>query len=513
MSLYIYPTTAEQPDAVLQRLGTFWDEVFDDRGFVRDLAATAMAVAAKLDKSIVDLGKIVGRHTMPVLRHEAWVPFLLRRSEFMEAQAGVYLYATDRQYDGSRTYDGHESLSYYLIQLPESYVGVSQVLSSIDDPITTWVAGLDCWIPKAGILAVRHDPFTAGLGFEIQDVYDSNGLVVDREVVLWLYDVSSDHRDIDRQLGYVLGLSRPSTQSYLDSLNAIFDAYTSGPMEVYSRRLWSAIADIPVVVENGEVVESVFSNDGHRWVATDRHLYRFASPALVTVSAGQTLNSGDTMTEGLRFYTWGDGRVPSSLDELTIPPRLLGCPVQSGLTFVNLSLSTTIETGEDGLKRLSFPVGGDPDDVLIFWDEVHRRGVAEGRRLVQLLDSRVDQQGEPPDRALPSVINPLEFVLTNLLRGNFSAVRLQTDEFGPDHLSMQLGSLAARITPSQTFVFVLLDVFGAAEVIAPIGRGNATSAGYNETLSASYNVEISEVVTPDDVQETTRAGNDTEICS
>ncbi len=108
---------------------------------------------------------------------------------------------------------------------------------------------------------------------------------------------------------------------------------------------------------------------------------------------------------------------------------------------------------------MEFPLYGNPDRVAEFWDEVHARGVAQGKTLAQLLDQRPLelQTGQPLAGALPATINPLEFLLANFFRGNAIAVALRPQSFGADALALSVLRLLRRmLSPYETVLLVAI---------------------------------------------------------
>src|SRR5690606_17803300 len=111
------------------------------------------------------------------------------------------------------------------------------------------------------------------------------------------------------------------------------------------------------------------------------------------------------------------GQVPAELRAVELGRGWLAAGFVGGLTFENKDVPLVVES--DGVyTRLSWELGGWDQDVRRFFDQLHARGLANPPTLAQLLDRRTNPAGEPTAANLPATINPLAFLVANVLRNH-----------------------------------------------------------------------------------------------
>jgi hypothetical protein len=81
-----------------------------------------------------------------------------------------------------------------------------------------------------------------------------------------------------------------------------------------------------------------------------------------------------------------------------------------------------------------------------------------GQTLAELLDIRTNPTGEPTADNLPATINPLEFLLSNLMRNNLFVIRVRPDSFAANAPGLQMFSLLRNIMPPHVSYVALIDL-------------------------------------------------------
>ena len=151
------------------------------------------------------------------------------------------------------------------------------------------------------------------------------------------------------------------------------------------------------------------------------------------------------------------------------------------LVFENRQVPLEVVTDHPlGYTYLSFRLGGFPADAERFFDEIHARGVAaaaaaaqpcvSGRRrgtLAQLLDKRVNPPAEPTAANLPRTINPLQFLVENVLRNNVFVVRILVSTLGQNSLGLYNVRHLRRLLPPQTGMIVVFELSAGTDTIDP----------------------------------------------
>ena len=61
---------------------------------------------------------------------------------------------------------------------------------------------------------------------------------------------------------------------------------------------------------------------------------------------------------------------------------------------------------------------------------VHENGIKKGKTIAQGLDTRAEKVGEPEAESLPSFINPLKFLIDEIMPGSITLVTIKVDSIG-----------------------------------------------------------------------------------
>lgn len=356
--------------------------------------------------------------------------------------------------------------------LPTTCVFAAALMDSMYEPTVVLAPNSDFLIAD-GTIRFRKDPTTV-----LPTVTDAQGV---QTVSCWLYGVQNDNSDVYNLFGYAVGLQAKTSRQYKQLMNAVYDAIVASPTIREISLVLSAATGIPVVRTDGEVVKLISQLSDRLVIATSKHVYTFAPGAIATVSVGDTVNAGDTLTDALLVQQLGIEDLDESVVALGIDEGLLSSCFRSGLIFDNKDVPLFINTSDaSGFTKLSWPVGGRRDDVERFFDLMHARGVAEAlsadasclplhqtyeaitpdgpvRRkkstLAHLLDTRTSSYGEPTAANLPATINPCRFLARNVLREHaiFASVNLAGAHRDAAHLATL--ALHKIMPPEQTLIF------------------------------------------------------------
>jgi len=110
----------------------------------------------------------------------------------------------------------------------------------------------------------------------------------------------------------------------------------------------------------------------------------------------------------------------------------------------------------NGYAEVRYGLTGFPGDIEEFWRLVHARGVADGRVLADYLDTRENPVGPPLLAHLPATVNPMRFVLDQLLGQNMVVIVLKPLQFGPDASVAPPFRLLRQAIPPQTSLLTLV---------------------------------------------------------
>ncbi len=491
----VLDTDFDNPDKLLAVVGSFWRNVYEGN----DLVASVLHARAQLDAQahldLLGLVASISRFTVPVFHTRNWTFLRLLESKKDATEVPRYGAAGDYAEGTAAAYGSPAAGDLHAWALPAGFEGATVVLNRITDASLTLTQGVDFTVGD-GVIRFRADPF-ADDRVAKRDVIEHD-TVVDREAGLWAYRGVWDWDTVYRQFGYAVGLRLKSSEGYKALVNAVFDSLVRGTTVESVEAAFSAVCDVPLA-RGYELVEEVWRDDRHLWVATDANCYRFGRTATPTVAAGDRVISGQPLTAGLRFVELNRGDPGDALRAVACGPGLLAAGFHGDLMFEDKEVPLVV-TEEAGVTRVSWELVGFPGDVAAFFDRVHAAGVAAGKTLAQLLDTRPEgaRDSQPPPAALPETINPLRFLCANVLRNNAFAVRLRPAEFGPAALGLgALAQVLRRIVPPQTLCLVVAELSVTGDAVTMGAAGTDREAGGVETVSGFTGASVSDELTGD----------------
>lgn len=484
-----YPATdLDRPEKLLSFCGSFWSDAFTGN----DLTEAEQSARGQLDaQTALDfegLLRAMSRLRINPFRRTVWYRLALRQSLLIPAGMATYGDPRDFAYGGTPLifYGVPPSAmdAAFAWAAPGGLAEPGVLLNRITDAGLTLVPGLD-FLYDGVNLVFRADPFANPL-VSVRDQLDDKGNVVDRVAELWMYGADFDHDDVFHQFGYAVTHPAPSGPAYKDFVNAVYDGLVHGGTALDVAGLFAAAADAPLA-RGDETVEAVVADSAFLWVVTDRHAYRCGRQATPLVAVGDVLRQGQPVCDAVTFFEFGTGAIPEGLDALAVGPGLLANGYVADLVFRNETVPLVVETDPMGFTKVSFAIYGLAADVAQFWDEVHARGLAAGQTLAELLDQRppASRTTQPTAAALPATVNPLGFLVANVLRANAFLCRVKTTSFGPDALGLTRASQALRtILPPHTLCITLAELAGDEDAVILDGPGDPDDPGCEESFSS-----------------------------
>ena len=487
----IYPQGVyDTPSNLLGALGTFWSSVYAHRDQVESFVAAKSLIESQTQLDTMELIASISRFTVPIFHRDNWYSLTLRQSERNDAQTSLLRYdAAGLMHNDAKKYDLPDRATAHAFPAPPDLADVRMIFNRFTSPSLSWTSGSD-FVLDGTALVLRINPFE-DTRVAKRPVYQ-DGEIVDYECVLWLFRGDFDYQTVYRQFGYILGARMKSSSGYRDLMNAVFDAIVGGTTRKQVVAAFSAITGVPVVREQEETVEDIALDHTYRLIITDKSVYRFHPDALPTVAVGDVVHAGDTLVDALQFFEFNRGITPDELKGLAIGRGLLASCFLGDLVFSNKEVPLEVITDDpSGFTKLQFSLGGIPTDVAKFFDELHQRGVAAATSvdacydgpvvrhrdddggpvdlrlgtLAHFLDRRPVKEGEPAAGNLPATINPLQFLVANVLRNNAFVVRIRASQVGPEGLGLHNVRLLRKITPPHTAMIVVVELTATPESV------------------------------------------------
>jgi hypothetical protein len=501
MATYTYPSNdLEKARTLLGLLGSHWVNVYQGNSVVQGYAFARAQEEIQSYQDLLETIASISRIEVPIYHTDNWYLLTLRESDLnsqLLQYGGGAVYGV--QPDGSTYHYGTANPNAlgqgYKFPIPEDLKDARLIFNRLTEPSLSLVKGID-FVLDADSITFSSNPFVSEL-VPKRDVYTGTE-VTDREAGLWIFRGQFDWDHVYTHFGYVLSLKLASSSDYRDLINAILDSFVEGTAEKHIQLGIAAITSTPIVVEPTETVELVQEDDDHLVIATDANVYKFPTTADAIVEPGDVLSAGDQLVDTVTFYNLNGGDVPSDLFAVHLGLGYLPGGFIDGLTFQNTTVPLEVDVSTDK-TRVSFEIGGLPTDVDLFWDMVHERGVLDGTTLANLLDLRDDPTTEPLAGSLPATINPLQFLIENVLRYNAYIVRIRVSKTDG---TIPLGTtrLFRKVVPPWTAMIVLLELDAEDDPVimdGDTGAGDETTPGYDESVSTFTGATpITETVDP-----------------
>lgn len=498
MSLPTYPANDLNKGALLlQQLGTFWTNVFQEANILQAHMRSNAQEQAQTALDFYEAVACLSRFTVPIFHTDNWELLTILRSE-VENVASIYQpddlvfgqqpgTRPDRPAGFVQTFGGMDIPWVVQAPMPDTLVDAPFVLQNlILYPSLVLVKGLDYEVNRERkLIRFKSDPFKNSL-IAKREIFDEQGAKVDEEIGLWVYKAQYDLQYLQIQFAYALGLVLESTEGSKQLMNAFWNAHVAGGMSVSLLTLFlSALSGAPIVISPTETVEVIRTEADSKLVITDQYVYRFPLTANIIVTVGQVVHAGDRLSDAVEIVELaGNSPDYSILPALSLSPSFLSGGYMAELSVKNHRVALEyLGTDQNNKAVVRFEVSGFPGDVEEFWNAVQLRGDLAGETLANLLDTRENPVGEPLPVNLPTMINPLEFVVSNLMHNNLFVIRIRQASFMPGSPGLSFLRLLRNVIPPQTtyIIFVEMSFTDSVDLGQP---GSEDEAGVSDSADA-----------------------------
>jgi hypothetical protein len=557
---FVYPgSDFDRARTLIALLGSFWARTYTANDQLHSYATATAFTAAQTHRNLLEVVAALSRYTVPLFHKESLVPIVLRRSQRnTNLTSSAKFNRVIANFDASLTFDVPLNSALSAFPLPPNLAAVGQIFNKITFPTVAFTHNADYSVDRENnALVFAVNPFE-NPGVLKRAITTADG-TPDEEITLWGFCGEYDYGYVFNQFAYAVGLKLQTSQGYKDLMNAIFDSLINGGASARDMDLaLAAICNIPLVADPQEVIEVVNYDSYGLFIATDKNVYRFAETAEPLVSIGQRVTAGQPLVDGFDvgefrvgnqfkelqedgpvhrqmrndfLVTNGAERIDTEADEDIILNSLDVCPVMrktlaalaldggflascfyGDLVFENKDVPLHVNTQHrTGYTYVHFALNGLPSDVNKFFDEVHSRGIVLAQQqqneecapphkklgtLAHILDSRKYAETEPGPQHLPATINPLRFLIENVLRNNVFVVRIAVSALGQKHLGLYNIRHLRQLLPPQTAMIVVFEVAAKPDTISSTQRvteGLTTFVGMEPAADEMPNANVTDL--------------------
>ena len=490
---------------LLTQLGSFWTNVFQDKAILQAHLRSDAQEYAQAHLDVLEAMASLSRFTVPIFHTENWYLLTIKLSDALAVpsiyQPNDLVFGPQpgtrpgRPLGFMQTFGGTDRPPILQALLPDSLVDAPFILQNlVVFPSLTMVNGVDYEIDKERkLIRFSKDPFQNPL-IAKRDIFDANGMKVDEEIALWAYQGQFDLEYVYTQFGYALGLKLQSSEGYRDILNAFWDMHVSGMSVTSLQAFLSALSGAKTILDPSETIEVVRTESTSQLIVTSSRVYRFPLAAKLTVTpadVGKVMYAGDALSDAVAVRELS-GYLP---DYSLLPAIALGPDFLSGGYFAELTFKNHIVALEylgldgDGKAVVRFESSGYPGDVETFWDFVQAQGKLPGNKtLAELLDKRTNPVGQPGPLALPATVNPMQFVLGNLMKNNLFVIRVKLASFDANAPGVSLFRLLRTVIAPHTTYLVFIELQPPLETVDLSQPGDENTPGAQESVEKFKNV-------------------------
>ena len=463
-------------DLLLQTLSTFWTEIYGGRDFIHDYLRGAAVQERQLEQFENEFFDSLGRLTCPTFHTDLWLSLPLVESDGQSANLFQYgegfVYGV--QDDGITYVYGQNEDTSWEFPIPSDLVSCSLVANSIVEPTVLLTDGVDFFIDKERAKIVfLTNPFL-NRQITIEQENDEN------VVRMYLYNAKRDWQFVQKLYGSILKIPGRASENYTRLVNALLDSVSTASAQQQIVNVFSAVADIPLVRSATETVEVITETADELLIITDVDVYKFPLNSTVNVSVGSVVTKNQPLVTTVLIYEPNSGELPEFINQLSIGKGLLIPSISGELVFENKDVALTVTENVNGYTKITFALGGDSVAVNAFFTELHSRGVANENTLANYLDIRESPTQQPNASNLPATINPLRFLLENVLKYNTVFVYLRVSAFGENALGLDNLTYLRRIVPPHTAIILFSEVEVAEDEIELSADGSETTPGVSE---------------------------------
>jgi hypothetical protein len=476
MQTFTYPASdLDDRSALLNVLGSFWARTYEGVDQLASYTRATANVVAQTQLNLLETVAAISRYDVPVFHTENWYPLVLRKSELQTTAANQYRFDVDNiEFNDTKSvqFNQYAGRDFFAVPAPTDFHGAGQIFDRLLFPAFGLLSGVDFIVDEdTGAILFVVNPFESE-SVTRRPIY-SGDVLVDEEITLWAFKAQFDYGYVFQQFAYAVNVNLSSSENAKALVNAIITGLVAGgASEATLADAMAAIFDVPVVRNAAETVAVITLDNRGLLICTDREVYRFDAAAVPTVSVGDTVRRGDRLVDVFQIFELNRGEVPETISALALDTGYTSACFYGDLIFENRDVPLIVDAEHpSGYTYVRFPLGGLPNDVRGFFDELHARGIEQlpttpaecdktgfNKRLgtlAHILDRRTNPAGEPQPADLPATINPLQFIVKNVLRNNAVIAAVRVSTLGKNHLGLYNIRHIRQLLPPGSGLFLI----------------------------------------------------------
>lgn len=518
--IYNYPTKdVTDPDVLFQSLGSFWTQLFQERGTIKGLTAAQALEITQRYKELVETIHSFSVKDIPIFNTIDWLPLIIKKSEYntvpllfkdlTDSEVAYFgpqpAQAVNNYYEGITFqfgYPKNPSALVYTTPTPAGLTRFSVIADKIINPSKVFVHGIDVQHTTDGIY-FNHDIFSDPAIIKIPVINDDGtpetfvsitGPTFNEElVILWIYQAQVDQANLFENFGYIFDLKLESSDFYKVLLGKVLNLFVEGPTIHALKSVLGAFLGVSSVINPVEHIETIFTDANYRYVVTDLHTYKFDLyySLLPGVAVGATLYAGDMFVDAIQYFDyvvskdwWRHTLVPKTgyssgnivqYPEMAFPSHMFLGDYEHQFVFLNaFELVTT-----NAQSTITFPIHGDANDVAKFHNYINLSKVEICAKLGLGASSAIS-------------INPLDFIFSNFLKANSALIKFNFKTVQQAQLFTSFFETIKKTLPKYVYFIFFFDFTLPADEYAylnysPINADGSESGGLVGGAGTAYN--------------------------
>ena len=439
--------------------GSYWRSLYGGLPYSQAVASVVAGADRDLQQKVQTLAASVQRSCAPPSgRRWRWKPWTIRLNDRLQ-RGGFSIYGQGETYGGQIFYTSEGGR--YVWKAPPDVETVAAISTGIGSGDVIWVEGVDVlWEPRRGTV----------------EFLSANPLADKEEITLFLWQC--DSWSDDRRFGgaEILGFPYAPSPNRYRLTEATWSCMTEGYTEQNRAELWSAWTDTPFSLHDNDRVLGVHETKYGWLIDTEYSAYRVVGSASPTVSEGDYLRAGQSLTDAIRV--WRPGRsaeVPGWIDSLNLSLRWIGKGSQGWLKLPNEDVN--IGTLNSDSLPSELVTSGSNQEAWTSWWAANRNSIK------RVLGNTWKLGIDPSSNQLPSAWNPLQFFVAHHLTGSCEVVMVDLEKLGPNAVrEVEWGHIRKRVEISA----------GHTVLVTPSGIELDPNSGWSEgeagdlALSSQY---------------------------